>query len=169
MASSSKKYSYLFVASYVALQMWLTWICEVLNPMTWSIPPLDQVTMHVIPASVHFHMGADAWDNLLPPSGHTVHLSEPDGSVKTYTVAMFHQLRCVEVLQRAYAEEGTHKTPLAQHCLNYLRQSLMCTMDMRNEAQGTAFTWNGQEELCRDWDPILKEADRNYDAYLSQL
>jgi len=138
------------------------------NPLSWSIPPLEQVTMHIIPASVHFEMGADAWDHLLPPSGHTVHLTESDGSIKTYTVTMFHQLRCVEVLQRAYADEGSHRTPIAQHCLNYLRQTFMCGMDMRNEPQGTSFTWNGAENLCRDWEPILEEAERNHKAYRSR-
>ncbi|THH23231.1 hypothetical protein EUX98_g7952 [Antrodiella citrinella] len=140
------------------------------NTLTWSVPTPERVAIHIIPASVHFDMGTPAWNNLLPSGGHTIHLDEPDGSVSTHTVAMFHQLRCIEILQQAYYDEGSHRTSeLPQHCLNYLRQTFECHVDMRLEPQGSSFTHNGFESLCYDWDGIFDEAERNHHAYASRL
>lgn len=140
------------------------------NTLTWAVPPPERVTIHIIPASVHFDMGTPAWDNLLPSGGHTIHLDEPDGSVSTHTVAMFHQLRCIEILHRAYYNEGSHHTEeLPQHCLNYLRETFSCHMDMRLEPQGSSFTHNGFESLCYDWDGLFDEAERNHHAYAKRM
>ncbi len=66
---------------------------------------------------------------MLPTGGHVVHLDEADGSVSTHTVAMFHQLRCLDILQTAYVEEGRHLTD-ATSCMNYLRQTLLALTPM---------------------------------------
>ncbi|KAI0060429.1 hypothetical protein BV25DRAFT_1827925 [Artomyces pyxidatus] len=136
------------------------------RPLTWSPPPHEHVALRIIPGSSHYEMGSEAWDKLLPLGGHVVHLREPDGSIKTYTVAMFHQLRCVEILHRAYVDEGSHRTsPPVQSCLNYLRQTMLCAMDTRNEPQGAVYTHNGFETLCYDWEGIFREAERNHEEF----
>lgn len=115
-------------------------------------------------------MGTPAWESMLPSGGHTIHLDEPDGTVSTHTVAMFHQLKCVEILQRAYFDEGSHRTSdLPAHCLNYIRQTFECHMDMRLEPQGSSYTHNGFESLCYDWDGIFEEAERNHHAYAKRV
>ncbi|THV07185.1 hypothetical protein K435DRAFT_960112 [Dendrothele bispora CBS 962.96] len=134
--------------------------------LTWSIPKLEHVAMRVIPASERYRLGADGWKYLLPSGGHLVHITESDGSISTHTVAMFHQLRCLEILQDAYVNEGSHRTSqLAQHCMNYLRQTMLCQMDMRTEQQGSIFTYNGFDQICYDWEPIYSEAEKNFEAF----
>ncbi|KAJ6584718.1 hypothetical protein B0H19DRAFT_1106236 [Mycena capillaripes] len=136
------------------------------SSISWSIPRLEHVAMHIIPSSERYRMGSDAWKHLLPSGGHVVHVTEADGSLSTHTVAMFHQLRCLEILQDAYVNEGSHRTsPLAAHCMNYLHQTLLCQMDMRNEIQGSIFTYNGFDQMCFDWEVIYAEAEKNFEAY----
>lgn len=123
--------------------------------------------MRIIPWTSYYELGSEAWKRLLPSSGHVVHLTNPDGTVGTHTVAMFHQLRCLDILQEAYLDEGSHRTtPLPQHCLNYIRQTLLCQMDLRNEEQGSHPTNNGADTLCYDWEPIYEEAEKNFEAYM---
>ncbi|KAJ7640763.1 hypothetical protein DFH06DRAFT_1215162 [Mycena polygramma] len=137
--------------------------------LTWSIPELDRVAMHIIPVSSRYAMGAESWHKLLPTGGHTVHATDPDGTIRTYTVALFHQLRCLEILQDAYVDEGSHLTsPLAAHCMNYLRQTILCQMDMRTEVQGSVFTYNGFDQMCYDWEPIYAAAERNFETFTTQ-
>ncbi|KAL0575148.1 hypothetical protein V5O48_006825 [Marasmius crinis-equi] len=134
--------------------------------LSWSLPRLEHVAMRIIPTSHRYRMGSEAWKHLLPSGGHVVHVTEPDGAVSTHTVALFHQLRCLEILQDAYVNEGSHRTSaLAQHCMNYLRQTMLCQMDMRTETQGSIFTYNGFDQLCYDWETIYAEAEKNFKIY----
>lgn len=127
--------------------------------------------MRIIPSSVHYALGAPAWHALLPRGGHVVHTSDISGDApRTYTVALFHQLRCLEVLHDAYIDEGRHRTDdRVQHCMHYLRETLLCQMDMRNEPQGAVYTNNGFDTLCYDWEAIFTEAERNFDVYTTGL
>lgn len=107
---------------------------------------------------------------MLPTGGHVIHLSDVDGSVSTHTVAMFHQLRCLDILQTAYVEEGRHLTdPMVPSCMNYLRQTLLCQMDIRNEPQGSVLTENGFDTLCYNWEGIFEQAEKNHAAFASRL
>jgi len=140
--------------------------------MSWVPAPRDQVILHFIHNSLHHHFGSPAWDNMLPPheDAHLVHVKGVDGILTTQTVALFHQLRCIEILHKAYVEEGSHRTSeLVQHCLNYVRQSVMCQLDMTNEPQADTQTSNGRESLCRDWESVYREAERNQEAFRRSL
>ena len=56
---------------------------------------------------------ADEFSALLPPQGHVVYLQNDEDSDsltdgQPHTVALFHQLRCLDIIRRAYvAHEGT--------------------------------------------------------------
>lgn len=150
--------------------------CKLVDPaghtLPWFIPELEHVAMRIIPWSAYYELESEAWQRQLPTGGHVVHLANLDGTVGTHTVAVFHQLRCCDILRQAYLDEGSHRTsPLASHCMNYIRQTLLCHMDMRNEEQGSHPTNNGADTLCYDWEAIYEEAERNskaYSHYLSQ-
>jgi hypothetical protein len=71
---------------------------------------------------------ASEYARLLPPGGHTVE----DQAGRVYTVAMFHQLRCLDILRETYVSRNV--TSLTRHCLNYLRQSVLCLSDTRLES-----------------------------------
>jgi hypothetical protein len=136
--------------------------------LRWLIPPLDRVALRVIHYSENYELGSPAWKHLLPESGHVVHLEEEDGSgISTHTVALFHQLRCLEIIHDAYVDEGSHKRAdsLASHCFNYLRQTTLCMCDMRNGPHGTLHTAAGYDFMCYDWEKLYEEGERNFQVY----
>ena len=116
-----------------------------------------------------FDYGSPSWAHLLPcPKEHTIRLKDDSGETRVYTIAMFHQLRCLEVLHDAYLDEGSHRTSsLAQHCMNYLRESITCQMDLRAERQASNPTDNGEDKLCFDWEVAYNEVERNYNKFSS--
>jgi hypothetical protein len=95
---------------------------------------------------LHTSLGADEWSQLIPDSGTTViHLTS--GEVRT--VAMLHQLQCLDYLRLDYIAKqfptsmSQQCVPLAlllgffsvflASCLNYLRQSVLCHAGSRLE------------------------------------
>lgn len=174
LARCDKTRSNMCVVSLKSWSSFLLTVCKLEDnyPLSWSPAEREQVIMHFIHNSLHYPFGSSAWDNLLLPheDAHLVHVKNVGGSVSTQTVALFHQLRCIEILHKAYVEEGSHRTSdLAQHCLNYVRQTVMCQLDMTNEPQAGAQTSNGRESLCRDWESVYREAERNQEAHRRSL
>lgn len=135
------------------------------DELSWSIPKLDQVMMRVLHLSPNYALNLTSWSHQLPSGGHTIHLTEPDGSgTGTYTISLFHQLKCLEILRDAYQDEGSHRTTrksLTAHCMNYFRESVLCSADMHNMPQGTRHTYAGYDFLCFDWEILFEEAERN--------
>lgn len=71
-------------------------------------------------------------------------------------VSMVHQLQCLQVIRKEYGE-GT-QTALAEHCMQYLRQSILCAADTRLESVRFSrpphvVALPGEYE-CRDWTSI---------------
>lgn len=75
-------------------------------------------------------VGAQEWANLMPSGGHLIRLQESDAT-QTYSLALFHQLRCLDILREDYA--SGKPSPLRKHCLNYIRQSVLCIADTHLE------------------------------------
>ncbi|KAH9834559.1 uncharacterized protein C8Q71DRAFT_147194 [Rhodofomes roseus] len=117
--------------------------------------------------------GAAEFAALLPSSGHLVYLDEPTGSPttsagpKAYTVTLFHQMKCLDVVRAQYADPSDARLPLTNHCLNYLRQTVLCRPNIKVEpavnSEGTAV--RGYDAVCRDWTRVYEEAERNVGAY----
>jgi len=82
--------------------------------------------------SVHYQMdtedGRAEWASLIPGSG-LVYLGEQH---HPFSISMFHQLRCLDILREDIVE-GNSNTTLRHHCLNYLRQMVMCRGDTELE------------------------------------
>jgi len=107
--------------------------------------------------------------SLLPSGGHTVSvpLDGPNGTGERvpHTVALFHQLRCLEVLREDYAERR-RETPLGRHCLNYLRQSILCLADSKLEPAITPFFDQPHtvefrtDYVCKDWTAVYDAAEK---------
>lgn len=74
---------------------------------------------------------ADDWAALLPSGGHVIR-TWTDAHDDTHTVALFHQLKCLDIIRQEYL--GAQLKPLGKHCLNYLRQSVLCLADTRLES-----------------------------------
>lgn len=97
----------------------------------------------------------------------------------SYTLALFHQLECISILRSGYSirlqsyratkgsavpvVEGESRqaiTPLAEHCLNYLRQSVLCHANTRLEsvrypAPPNVVSLYG-DYRCYDWEKVYK-------------
>ncbi|CAL1707890.1 unnamed protein product [Somion occarium] len=140
--------------------------CTTCSQSHWSIPELDNVVMHFVRRSTAFELNSPAWSNMLPSGGHLIYQGHSDGTVSVHTLAIFHQLLCVDVIRLAYVEESRDpQSPLARHCFNYLRESLLCQMDMREEQIPDIPLSNGFDKMCLDWEAVWSEAERNYQEY----
>lgn len=105
-------------------------------------------------------VGAEEWAQLMPSGGHLIHLEE-DGKTQAYTLALFHQLRCLDILREDYV--SGKPSPLRKHCLNYIRQSVLCIADTHLEYSkaGLAVT-HYIETVCNDWTAVYAAAERNF-------
>ena len=108
---------------------------SLLGILGWEPRP---VKLH-IENSVHYQLrtplGAAEFAKLLPSNGHLVHLRNLEKNLDEeypHTIAMFHQLRCLDIIRRDYVS-GIPE-PLREHCINYLRQSILCLADVRLES-----------------------------------
>ena len=113
---------------------------------------------------------------LMPTGGHTVHISTSDTSnssiPRTYTVALFHQLKCLEIYHREYLKPLPRQvTAELRGCLNYLRQSLLCHADTRLESVKNVKIQASKryDTVCRDWSKVYEAAERNYNDYKSLI
>ncbi|EIN05097.1 hypothetical protein PUNSTDRAFT_74859 [Punctularia strigosozonata HHB-11173 SS5] len=95
---------------------------------------------------------------MLPPGGHLVR----DSQGQVYTVAMFHQMRCLDIIREDYATRRA--SPLRMHCLNYLRQSILCMADTRLESilqTGNRTVSLSSDYVCRDWTALYAAVEAN--------
>lgn len=105
---------------------------------------------------------------MLPSGDHLVREGHLDGSVSTHTVAVFHQLQCLNIIRRYHAgdpEFPSISSPLVAHCLNYLREAVLCQMDMREEQIPDLPLINGFDRMCMDWETVWGEAEKNHEQY----
>ncbi|KAH6676942.1 hypothetical protein F5X68DRAFT_245980 [Plectosphaerella plurivora] len=108
----------------------------------------------------------DRWKTLLPESAHR-------GDSETFsTTSMTHQLHCLFMMGRVYAgvtHDRTAELPHDYHahflhCIDYLRQGVMCTGDVALEPHMPSDSddlgpkdggWNGMH-VCKDYSQVLQ-------------
>jgi hypothetical protein len=122
----------------------------------WDVDLRQPVRLH-LEDSVHYSMKAtyDAdieWQALFPGDG----LFELEGDL--YTTSMFHQLRCLDTLRKDFTAlqsssfNQTSNHTLARHCLNYLRQMILCRSDLHlGPLLGVRRNVHPDALICRDW------------------
>lgn len=114
-------------------------------------------------------MSSEVWTKATDTrSGGFVRLG-PD--YRVFAVSMYHQLHCMSSFQRALSNNPGKPSKLdhhIQHCLNYLRQFILCSADDRLEPivkvptlkrQGCAPTFS---RTCRNWGELYSFSERNY-------
>ncbi|CZS93460.1 uncharacterized protein RCO7_10550 [Rhynchosporium graminicola] len=143
--------------------------------------------------SLAFHMtkkygtydeeGNRAWDELVPVKHGLFALADPyrydlqpghedknDENVAWFGVAVFHQLHCLRALRDTVRQLKTGQPARdwggpdhLEHCLDYIRQGLMCSADttiewpvfVKNESgKDGPITGEGIEHQCRDWNAV---------------
>ncbi|TCD71628.1 hypothetical protein EIP91_007375 [Steccherinum ochraceum] len=118
--------------------------------------------------------GAAEWASLTPGGDGLVYLG-PERV--PYTISMVHQLRCMNTLRQSILEdrsnpETAEPSDLARHCLNYLKQMMLCRADTYMET----FQYDnshGPIDLfamyeCKDWGAVheaIKENQREYELW----
>ncbi|KAG2114534.1 hypothetical protein DEU56DRAFT_188764 [Suillus clintonianus] len=104
------------------------------------------------------------WLSTSPPGTGHVALG-PDN--RAFFVAMFHQLHCLRLFRTALVGQNHNAEGHAHHCLNYLRQWILCQADLTLEA-GDFTTRDfeqhrvGATHVCRDWGEIYDSVAVNW-------
>ncbi|PCH37446.1 hypothetical protein WOLCODRAFT_84396, partial [Wolfiporia cocos MD-104 SS10] len=91
-----------------------------------------------------------------------------------FGLSMFHQLHCLDVLRTGLAGKGHVASGATrsddknhqQHCLNYLRQAILCSADATLEPEVGEGSRNvgkglGVTHVCRDWRKLYDYAAEN--------
>ena len=93
-------------------------------------------------------------------------------------VSMFHQLRCLDIIREVIVDfyldtspDATISRPaIVQHCMNYLRQAVMCRGDLHLEtvraSGGPQVTVSAVTHSCKDWTAVYEAAEENWREYL---
>lgn len=106
----------------------------------------------------------DEYRSLLPSGGYLVHLPNKNGNLEEYTVTLFHQLKCLDIIRQEYLNDASQPvSSLTRHCMNYLRQSLLCNLNtgLENAKNSAATASRSYNALCFDWTKVYAEAERN--------
>ncbi|KAI0367963.1 hypothetical protein BV20DRAFT_969795 [Pilatotrama ljubarskyi] len=148
-------------------------------PSSWELPPLAQVHLsqeNTVQYALETDLGVAEWNATLPSGGTLLHLGP---HFRPFTLSMFHQLRCLDIIRDIIVDfymdtspDAQFKRPdLAQHCMNYLRQTVMCRADLRLEhvraSSGSGLTVPDVTHTCADWTAVYEAAEQNYQEYLA--
>ncbi|KAF8888844.1 hypothetical protein BD779DRAFT_1672162 [Infundibulicybe gibba] len=100
-----------------------------------------------------------------------------------FGIAMYHQLHCLNSLRKAIihggeghghgergAGEKREQVPHVHHCLNYLRQTILCNADLTLEPEIVLGSQDvgeglGVTHVCKDWSALHHFIDRNYEEW----
>lgn len=125
----------------------------------------------------HFRLdtedGAAEWSAIAPGNG-VVYLGPRH---QPYTVSMMHQLKCLDIIRQEMVRDNGlfdgRQLALARHCLNYVRQMVMCHGDIELESFQFAshknpIDWHGVYE-CKDWEAVYSEVNKNQAEHVEWL
>lgn len=93
---------------------------------------------------------------------------------------MIHQLHCLDIIReemfRERHEDSTEPSPLSRHCLNYVKQMVLCHGDVQLEPKqypnGTEAAAIDQIYECRDWIAVydkVKESQAEHAKWRGDL
>ena len=107
----------------------------------------------------------------LPALSHDgiVWLTMKGGERRPFTFSLFHQLRCFNIVRESLLARRhppyTKPGRLATHCINYIRQIVLCRADLTLESaghpRGPNTVVSDVTHVCRDWSVIWDEIEGN--------
>lgn len=136
-----------------------------------------------------FHYGlegpdADAeWESVYP--GGSAGFVRLGPNHRFFGLSVYHQMHCLDSLrfailgrehparrswERVNSGVREREVPHAQHCLNYLRQTILCAADLTLEPE----TFPGSQDVaeglfathvCRDWSKVHAFVEQNFEEY----
>jgi len=144
-------------------------------PQAWDIGALDNVYL-TLENTIHYALdtplGAAEWNTTLPSGGHLLHFT---GSDEPFSISMFHQLRCLNIIRQGLVEFRFHdrqKSPerIVEQCMDYIKQMVLCRADVRLESArnptGPRIAVSDVTHTCRDWSKVYTAAEDNYRAHV---
>lgn len=136
--------------------------------LQWDIGPLGDALMY-LENTEHYTLdteeGIAQWASLVPSDGGIIRI--PGHDHQPFTISLFHQLRCLDVVRDAVVSSIQNRTAPSRktvHCLNYLRQMVLCRADrymenVRDPDAEHVVQFMG-DRTCKDWTRVYA-ADRN--------
>lgn len=98
---------------------------------------------------------------------------------------MYHQIHCLDALRLAIQGKKPHgehnlgssgkehwQENHSDHCLNYLRQTILCNADLTleeefpEEGSHDVGEGLGAKHVCRDWSLVHEYVERNYEEWV---
>lgn len=134
-------------------------------PRTWDIGPIEPVFM-TFESSLQY----GNWSASLGEEGGIIRLGKDK---ERYSISMFHQLRCLDIIGNDIIVANATDSKLGaavpgqmtQHCMNYLRQMVLCRADLRLESArnpyGPRIAVSDVTHTCRDWNAVYRAAEKN--------
>ncbi len=109
--------------------------------------------------TVHYHplgeRSEGAWLSLASPGYGYVRLGPDD---RTFVTSMFHEIHCLRMLNRAFSKMYGATPAHLKHCLNYIRQNILCSPDLTLEPgdfeqRDFEVERTSGVHMCKDWTP----------------
>lgn len=144
-------------------------------PRTWELPPLEDVYMSR-ENSAHYAFNATLsdleWKHLLPSNGGIISFGDRS-QPQRFTISLFHQIKCLDIIRRSLlafrGPERRRPDHLTHHCMNYLRQMVLCRSNIDLESihthQGPRVTLSEVTHQCRDWEAVYASTEANIQVY----
>lgn len=128
---------------------------------------LPEITMTMSSSVGSFSLtDDDDWGSLFPRVWKGFMSLGPDN--RPFTMSIYHQLHCLDAIRVNFVVNGTHAAAHVEHCLNYLRQAILCHADntiepaiwMETETSvEPASDGLGVVHTCRDWRALNEFAE----------
>ncbi|RDX57168.1 hypothetical protein OH76DRAFT_1476613 [Lentinus brumalis] len=127
-----------------------------------------------IEESVHYPpLGAPTdqeWLSIASPSYGYIRLGPED---RTFVITMFHELHCLRMINRALSKMPGATVDHIKHCLNYIRQGILCEPDLtlepgNFEERDFEVERIGGTHMCLNWDPLYEWVDDNYYGWINR-
>ncbi|KAI0315345.1 hypothetical protein OF83DRAFT_362902 [Amylostereum chailletii] len=141
-------------------------------PELWPLPPTPPVTL-VVEEPVHLPiLGPDARQEWASTSPKGISYIRIGPEHRAFAVTMLHELHCLRLMRAGLA--GDYR-PASQehfaHCLNYIRQMILCSPDLTLEPANVLerdfdAERSGGTHVCRDWRQVYDLMDDNWTKWV---
>ena len=93
---------------------------------------------------------------------------------RIFAVSMSHSAHCMYVFAQAIAEAGAMHEGHLQHCMNYVRQHVLCEVDttleeptwLERAGEGMWGIGEQRERVCRDWREVYQIVGDDYSSWM---
>ncbi|KAJ7153217.1 hypothetical protein C8R46DRAFT_1166192 [Mycena filopes] len=138
-------------------------------PELWDAPSPNFVAMTVQETHQYpIHGGHDALEMWATTNAKGFGYVRLGNEQRAFAVSMFHQLHCVRLMRAGLAGRyDAYARGHMQHCLNYIRQMILCSPDLTLEppdvlTRDFELDRVGATHICSDWESMYTEAASNF-------